>query len=71
MDEDLKEVTPKTENSLKFEAFIFDAFEYLDDITIFRVNREEEFAPIKNISGNDSPKTAKAIYEKYFSIKGV
>ena len=66
IDENLNEVIPETENSLKFESFIFDAFEYLDDISILRVNREEEFAPIKNASGNDSPKTAKKIYENYF-----
>ena len=64
IDENLNEVIPKKENSLKFEAFIFDAFEYLDDITILRVNREEEFAPIKNATGNDSPETAKRIYER-------
>ncbi len=69
IDENLNEIVPETENSLKFEAFIFDAFEYLDDLSILRVNREEEFAPIKNATGNDSPKTAKEIYENYFSIK--
>ncbi len=66
IDQNLVEVIPNEPNSLKFEAFIFDAFEYLDDMIIFRVNREEEFAPIKNASGNDSPETAKKIYENYF-----
>lgn len=46
----------------KFETFIFDAFPYFDDMLIFRVNRNEEFAPIKNKEGVDSPETAIKIY---------
>ena len=67
VDENLNEVVPEKLNTYKFEAFIFDAFEYLDDMIILRVNREEEFAPIKNATGIDSPETAKNIYEEYFS----
>ena len=69
LDENLKEVFPKEPNSLKFEAFIFDGFEYLEDMIILRVNREEEFAPIKNEIGLDSPQTAKEIYEKFYETK--
>lgn len=53
------------ENIYKFEKFIFDAFAFFDDMTLFRVLREEEFAPIKNKEGNDSPETAKKLYEDY------
>lgn len=53
-------------NSCKFESFVFDALEFLDDMVIMRVDRDEEFAPIKNISGIDSPETAKRIYENYW-----
>ena len=67
IDENLTEIIPEEPNSLKFEAFIFDAFEYSDDISILSVNREEEFAPIKNAIGVDSPETAKGIYTKYFN----
>lgn len=67
MGENLKEVIPDEPNTLKFEAFIFDGFEYLEDMVILRVNREEEFAPIKNETGVDSPETAKEIYEKYYN----
>ena len=69
IDENLQEVKPETPNSYKFEAFIFDGFEYLDDMLIMRVNREEEFAPIKNAAGVDSPETAKKIYENFFKEK--
>ena len=51
-------------NLNKFETFIFDGFEYLDDMLVMRVNRDEEFAPIKNKEGKDSPETAKEIYER-------
>lgn len=53
-------------NACKFECFIFDGFEYLDNMAIMRVKREEEFAPIKNKTGVDSPETAKEIYERNF-----
>lgn len=53
-------------NACKFESFVFDALEFLDDMVIMRVDRDEEFAPIKNISGIDSPETAKKIYENYW-----
>ena len=66
IDENGKEVIPPEPNSYKFESFIFDAFEFFDDITILRVEREEEFAPVKNKEGADSPKTAKELYEKYW-----
>ena len=48
----------------KFETFIFDAFEFFDDMLVMRVKREDEFAPIKNKEGVDSPETAKKIYER-------
>ena len=55
-------VVPETPNAYKFEAFLFDAFESLDDIAILRVKREEEFAPVKNAEGVDSPETARKLY---------
>lgn len=55
-------VVPNEPNAYKFEAFIFDAFERLDDMAIMRVRREEEFAPVKNAEGVDSPETAEKLY---------
>ncbi len=54
-------------NAYKFEMFIFDAFEMLDDVLTLRVKREEEFAPIKNAEGVDSPETARKLYIDFFS----
>lgn len=56
-------VLPEKPNAYKFEAFIFDAFERFDDIAILRVPRELEFAPVKNREGQDSPETAREMYE--------
>lgn len=52
-------------NAYKFEAFIFDAFNRLENMGILRYKREECFAPVKNKEGNDSPETAKKLYEEY------
>lgn len=52
-------------NAYKFEAFIFDAFEEYEDMSILRVKREEEFAPIKNAEGQDSPETACKLYTDF------
>ena len=46
-------------NCMKFEQFLFDAFSSLTSFSTFGVVREEEFAPIKNASGNDSPESAR------------
>lgn len=54
----------------KFETFIFDAFEHFDDMLVMRVKREDEFAPIKNKEGVDSPETAKKIYERKMERDG-
>ena len=67
IDENGNEVIPTEPNSYKFESFIFDAFEFFDDIAILRGKREDDFAPVKNKDGVDSPKTAKELYEKYWN----
>ena len=67
IDEEGKEVIPDEPNSYKFESFIFDAFEFFDDIAILRGKREDDFAPVKNKEGVDSPRTAKELYEKFWS----
>ncbi len=67
LDENGNEIIPKEPNSYKFEAFIFDAFEFFDDIAILRGKREDDFAPVKNKEGVDSPRTAKELYEKFWN----
>ena len=62
LDENGNLVEPDNKNVYKFESFIFDAFSDFNDMSILRVKREEEFAPIKNKEGNDSPETAVKLY---------
>lgn len=62
-------VVPEKPNAYKFEAFLFDAFESLEDMAILRVKREEEFAPVKNAEGVDSPETARNLYKEFHHIK--
>jgi len=65
LDENGNVFVPSEPNAYKFEAFLFDAFEILDDIAVLRVKREEEFAPVKNAEGADSPETARELYLNY------
>lgn len=63
-------IEPVEPNSYKFESFIFDAFEDMENMIIVRGKREEEFAPVKNRDGVDSPKTARELYEAFYDIRG-
>ena len=63
-DEGMK-IFPNKPNSYKFEKFIFDSFKFFDNITLLRVNPDEEFAPIKNPEGVYSPMTATKLYIKH------
>lgn len=69
MDENGEIVKPEKPNAYKYEAFIFDAFESLDSMSILRVKREDEFAPLKNADGEDSPDTARQLYINYMERK--
>lgn len=71
LDKNGKLVEPEKENAYKFEKFIFDSFKIFDDIAILRGKREEDFAPVKNITGEDSPETAKKLYENYWKNRKV
>ena len=63
-----KFIEPDEPNVFKFETFIFDAFSIADNMSILRVKREEEFAPVKNATGVDSPETARALYKAFHGI---
>ncbi len=52
-------VQPEKENALKFERFIFDVLPLADRWTVVETSRAEEFAPLKNATGADSPEAVK------------
>ena len=68
LDENGNYIEVNEPNVYKFEAFIFDAFERYENMSILRVKREDEFAPIKNKEGVDSPETAIKLYNEKFKI---
>ncbi len=59
----------------KFEKFVFDALPLSAKNVILEVLREEEFAPVKNASGQDSAESAKelmtALIRKWLATKGI
>lgn len=61
IDESGQIVSPEAPNAYKFEKFIFDALAKTTNSVSMMVKREEEFAPVKNADGTDSPATAKAL----------
>lgn len=56
IDADGRPVEPGTENALKFERFIFDVLPAAERWTVVEAKREE-FAPLKNADGLESPAT--------------
>ncbi len=47
-------VEPEKPNAVKLETFVFDALPLADKSVILSIDRDEEFAPIKNAAGVDS-----------------
>ena len=61
-EEGMKQV-PDGPNVYKFELFVFDAFSYFNNIALLRVNKNLEFAPIKDFNGPYNPEVAAEKYE--------
>lgn len=51
---------PASMDVWKFETFVFDAIPFARRTCCMEVKREDEFAPVKNKEGEDSPETARA-----------
>ena len=50
----------------KFETFIFDAIPLAKNTCCMEISREEEFAPLKNKQGDDSPETVRKILSNMY-----
>ena len=57
-------VSPQTENAYKSETLILDLIHLLNGCLSFEVEREREFAPVKNATGADSVETARTLLKK-------
>lgn len=62
LDENGNFLTPEKPNAYKFETFLFDAFSKMPEIGLLRGKRENDFSPVKNAEGVDSPETARRDY---------
>jgi UDP-N-acetylglucosamine/UDP-N-acetylgalactosamine diphosphorylase len=75
LDESGALVQPKEKNVYKFETFIFDALRDTRHTIVLEVRREEEFSPLKNATGKDSPETCRrdmtALYASWLEQAGV
>ena len=52
-----EQVQPEHENALKFERFIFDVLPLAERWLLVETTRQDEFEPLKNATGADSPET--------------
>lgn len=60
-------VKPKTPNGVKFEMFVFDALPFARNPVVIETRREDEFSPVKNAEGLDSPGTCRQDQQKQFA----
>jgi UDP-N-acetylglucosamine/UDP-N-acetylgalactosamine diphosphorylase len=59
VDADGRVVEPDEPNAVKFETFIFDALPLAERYAVVECDRAEEFEPLKNATGLDSPATVR------------
>jgi UDP-N-acetylglucosamine/UDP-N-acetylgalactosamine diphosphorylase len=52
-------VKPEKPNGVKFEMFVFDALPFARHPVVIETLRENDFSPVKNAEGVDSPQTAR------------
>ncbi|MCX6938933.1 MAG: UDPGP type 1 family protein [Verrucomicrobia bacterium] len=50
-------VKPEKPNGVKFELFVFDALPFASNPVVIEASRADDFSPVKNAEGIDSPKT--------------
>ena len=61
LDENGQLQKPKEPNAYKFETLILDMVYMMDKCLPFEVEREKEFAPVKNALGTDSVESAREL----------
>ena len=64
MDDDGNFVKPEEANGYKYETLVLDMVHMMDSCLPYEVEREREFAPIKNMTGIDSVDTARELCRK-------
>ena len=64
MDAEGKQIKPDKPNGYKFETLVLDMIHKMENCLSFEVEREKEFAPIKNATGVDSLESARELMKK-------
>lgn len=64
LNEDGEYVKPEQPNGYKFETLVLDMIHMMDNCLSFEVERDKEFAPIKNATGVDSLESARNLMKK-------
>lgn len=59
-----EQVKPAKPCGYKFETLVVDMIKFMESCLAFEVDREREFAPVKNLTGVDSVDTARALLER-------
>jgi UDP-N-acetylglucosamine/UDP-N-acetylgalactosamine diphosphorylase len=59
VDESGNKVNPDKPNAVKLEQFVFDAIPLAKNAIVVETERAEEFSPVKNAEGVDSPATSR------------
>lgn len=60
-------VKPEKPNGIKFEMFVFDALPFARAPLVIETRRADDFSPVKNAEGVDSPKTSRDDQLKQFA----
>lgn len=68
-------VKPEKPNGVKFEMFVFDALPFAKNPVIIETDRADDFSPVKNAEGIDSPQTCRddqlRQFARWFAAAGV
>jgi len=60
-------VKPEKANGVKFEMFVFDALPHARNPVVIETRRADDFSPVKNAEGIDSPKTCREDQMRQFA----
>ena len=70
-----KERASEAPNGYKLERFVFDALPWAERVCVLEVSAAEEFSPIKNAEGSQSPESSRAdleaCYRRWLEEAGV
>ncbi len=75
LDADGRPLSPAEPNGLKLERFVFDALPAASSVCVVEARREDEYAPVKNAHGSDTPESARkalvSLYRRWLEAAGL